>query len=266
MAAPMLPRRRARRLEAPGRLPAARVPGRRRRARVRSRPGGDGHHGNVRVPAQSRGGGRRSPSAAGARRRAAGPAARRSSTDARCPADRIDVRSSTLTLQSAPDAGTLTIRSTIAPARNVALEGLYVSSGVFCTQCEPEGFRRITYFPDRPDVLARYRVTLRADRARYPQLLSNGNLVASGTLPGRTPFRDVARPVSEADVPVRAGRGRSRRARRHVRHRIGPHGGAADLFDSGQPAALPARDGVAQARRCAGTRSGSAANTTSTRS
>ena len=98
-------------------------------------------------------------------------------------ADRIDVRSSTLTLQSAPDAGTLTIRSTIAPARNVALEGLYVSSGVFCTQCEPEGFRRITYFPDRPDVLARYRVTLRADRARYPQLLSNGNLVASGTLP-----------------------------------------------------------------------------------
>ena len=54
---------------------------------------------------------------------------------------------------------------------------------MFCTQCEPEGFRRITYFPDRPDVLARYTVTLRADRARYPVLLSNGNLVAQGALP-----------------------------------------------------------------------------------
>jgi aminopeptidase N len=53
---------------------------------------------------------------------------------------------------------------------------------VFCTQCEPEGFRRITYFPDRPDVLARYTVTLRADRTVYPVLLSNGNLVAQGSL------------------------------------------------------------------------------------
>ena len=82
--------------------------------------------------------------------------------------------------------------------------------GVFCTQCEPEGFRRITYFPDRPDVLARYTVTLRADRARYPVLLSNGNLVAQGDLAGGRHFADVARSVSEADVPVRAGRGRPR--------------------------------------------------------
>ncbi len=88
----------------------------------------------------------------------------------------------TLAIANPPDAGTLSVRSRISPARNVALEGLYVSSGVFCTQCEAEGFRRITYFPDRPDVLARYRVTLRADRARYPQLLSNGNRVAAGLL------------------------------------------------------------------------------------
>ena len=88
----------------------------------------------------------------------------------------------TLTLAHPPEAGTLSLRSRIAPARNIALEGLYVSSGVFCTQCEPEGFRRITCFPDRPDVLARYRVTLRADRLRCPQLLANGNLVASGAL------------------------------------------------------------------------------------
>ena len=96
----------------------------------------------------------------------------------------LTVRTSALALAGVPDAGSLTVRSTIAPARNVALEGLYVSSGVFCTQCEPEGFRRITYFPDRPDVLARYRVTLRADRLRYPTLLANGNLVASGALDG----------------------------------------------------------------------------------
>ena len=96
--------------------------------------------------------------------------------------DRLAIDASTLALRNAPDTGTLSIRSTIAPSRNAALEGLYLSSGVFCTQCEPEGFRRITYFVDRPDVLARYRVTLRADRARYPQLLSNGNLVAAGPL------------------------------------------------------------------------------------
>jgi aminopeptidase N len=63
-----------------------------------------------------------------------------------------------------------------------------VSSGVFCTQCEPEGFRRITYFPDRPDVLARYTVTIRGDRTTYPVLLSNGNLVAQGVLDGNRHF------------------------------------------------------------------------------
>jgi aminopeptidase N len=97
--------------------------------------------------------------------------------------ERMQQDAASLTLHDAPDRGTLTIRTTIAPAQNVALEGLYVSSGVFCTQCEPEGFRRITYFLDRPDVLARYRVTLRADRQRYPHLLSNGNRIAAGELP-----------------------------------------------------------------------------------
>ena len=97
-------------------------------------------------------------------------------------ADRIQMDARTLTLRNPPASGTLIVHSEIAPAANVALEGLYLSSGVFCTQCEPEGFRRITYFPDRPDVLTRYTVTLRADRARYPVLLSNGNLVAQGEL------------------------------------------------------------------------------------
>ena len=97
--------------------------------------------------------------------------------------DRYVLTPETLTVLDPPSAGTLIVRSRIAPSRNVALEGLYISSGVFCTQCEPEGFRRITYFPDRPDVLARYTVTLRADRAQFPVLLSNGNLVSQGALP-----------------------------------------------------------------------------------
>ncbi|HET7867276.1 MAG TPA: M1 family aminopeptidase, partial [Burkholderiaceae bacterium] len=77
---------------------------------------------------------------------------------------------------------TLEIRNTCAPEKNLELSGLYNSSGGFFTQCEAEGFRRITYFLDRPDVMAVYTVTLRADKARYPVLLSNGNLVAQGLL------------------------------------------------------------------------------------
>ena len=76
----------------------------------------------------------------------------------------------------------LEIFTTCAPAKNTQLMGLYVSQGTFFTQCEAEGFRRITYFLDRPDVMASYTVTLRADKVLYPVLLSNGNLVDSGAL------------------------------------------------------------------------------------
>ncbi|HEY9208171.1 MAG TPA: aminopeptidase N [Acidovorax sp.] len=76
----------------------------------------------------------------------------------------------------------LEIFTTCAPAKNTQLMGLYVSQGTFFTQCEAEGFRRITYFLDRPDVMASYTVTLRADKALYPVLLSNGNLVDSGAM------------------------------------------------------------------------------------
>ena len=68
----------------------------------------------------------------------------------------------------------------LSPEANSQLMGLYASGGILCTQCEAEGFRRITFFPDRPDVLSRYRVTLRADKAAYPVLLSNGDLVGGG--------------------------------------------------------------------------------------
>ncbi|MFZ9551883.1 MAG: M1 family aminopeptidase, partial [Hylemonella sp.] len=76
----------------------------------------------------------------------------------------------------------LEIFTTCAPEKNSKLMGLYVSNESFFTQCEAEGFRRITYFLDRPDVMASYSVTLRADKRRYPVLLSNGNLVAQGEL------------------------------------------------------------------------------------
>src|SRR5690349_9662964 len=87
-----------------------------------------------------------------------------------------------LVIADIPDNFMLEIRTRIVPERNTALSGLYISGGNFCTQCEPEGFRRITYFPDRPDVMARYTVTMRADKTRFPVLLSNGNPVASGEL------------------------------------------------------------------------------------
>jgi len=74
----------------------------------------------------------------------------------------------------------------ISPAANSKLMGLYASGGILCTQCESEGFRRITFHPDRPDVLSRYRVRMSADRARYPILLANGNCVESGDGEGAT--------------------------------------------------------------------------------
>ncbi len=82
-----------------------------------------------------------------------------------------------------PGPFTLEIRNTCAPDKNTQLSGLYTSNGGFFTQCEAEGFRRITYFLDRPDVMAVYSVTLRASKAAYPVLLSNGNLVEQGDLP-----------------------------------------------------------------------------------
>jgi len=85
-------------------------------------------------------------------------------------------------LPEGPEAFDLEIFTTCNPAKNTQLSGLYVSNDSFFTQCEAEGFRRITYFLDRPDVMASYTVTLRADATQYPVLLSNGNLVEQGKL------------------------------------------------------------------------------------
>ena len=88
-----------------------------------------------------------------------------------------------LTLKVPPkDPFTLEITTIVNPEANTALQGIYLSRGVYCSQCEAQGFRRITYFLDRPDVLARYTVRLEADVAAAPVLLANGNPVERGTL------------------------------------------------------------------------------------
>src|SRR5207244_8018962 len=96
------------------------------------------------------------------------------------PADYRREPDGALVVPQVPDSFVLDIETRIAPERNTALSGLYISGGNFCTQCEPEGFRRITYFIDRPDVMARYTTTINADKSRCPVLLANGNPVERG--------------------------------------------------------------------------------------
>lgn len=80
-----------------------------------------------------------------------------------------------MTLYNLPESFELDIKNIINPAANTRLMGLYMSNDLFCTQCEPEGFRAITYYPDHPDVMSKFKVTIHADRNRYPVILSNGN-------------------------------------------------------------------------------------------
>ncbi|MEP7294632.1 MAG: aminopeptidase N [Burkholderiales bacterium] len=120
---------------------------------------------------------------------------------------------------------TLEIRNTCAPAKNTQLSGLYTSASGFFTQCEAEGFRRITYFLDRPDVMAVYSVTLRANKASYPVLLSNGNLVAQGELDNGRHFAKWHDPFPKpsylfalvaADLVVRQQNIRTRAGKDHL--------------------------------------------------
>ncbi len=94
-----------------------------------------------------------------------------------------------LTIPQPPNGPfTLEIETLVDPTANTQLSGLYRSSGTWCTQCEAEGFRRITYFPDRPDVMAVYTTRIEADKGQAPVLLANGNLTESGDLPGGRHF------------------------------------------------------------------------------
>ena len=93
-----------------------------------------------------------------------------------------------LSISDPPESFLLEVITRISPQQNTALSGLYASGPMLCTQCEAEGFRRITYFPDRPDVMAVYTVTLKADRKSCPVLLSNGNRTEKGDLSGGRHF------------------------------------------------------------------------------
>jgi aminopeptidase N len=99
-------------------------------------------------------------------------------------ADQYTATPNQLIVKKIPREFELTIQTLLKPQENTALSGLYKSSGNFCTQCEAEGFRRITYFLDRPDVMSRYTTTIIADEKRYPILLSNGNPIEQGKLAG----------------------------------------------------------------------------------
>ncbi|MBM85600.1 MAG: aminopeptidase N, partial [Rhodospirillaceae bacterium] len=90
--------------------------------------------------------------------------------------------SESLALPEVAERFELIVVSRNKPFENTALEGLYLSNGMYCTQCEAEGFRRITYFPDRPDVMSVYTTMIIAEKACYPNLLSNGNLIEAGDL------------------------------------------------------------------------------------
>ena len=98
--------------------------------------------------------------------------------------DRYRLEAERLVIDKVPDRFELAVTTEIQPHKNTALSGLYISGGNYCTQCEAEGFRRITFFADRPDVMARYTTRIAADKARYPVLLANGNPDGAGDLPG----------------------------------------------------------------------------------
>src|SRR5699024_10469105 len=95
-------------------------------------------------------------------------------------ADEYELDERSLVLADLPESFELTIENRIDPENNLSLEGLYRSGDILCTQCEATGFSRMTYFPDRPDVMARYTTLIEADKQANPVLLSNGNCIDSG--------------------------------------------------------------------------------------
>ena len=139
----------------------------------------------------------------------------------------------TLTVADVPaEPFTLEITTRCDPQANKALTGLYRSGTLYCTQCEAEGFRRITYYLDRP---GRAGPIPRAPRSRMkeaPVLLANGNLVEAGEGRRQAAFRGLGRPVSEALLSVRHGRRQARSHRRQLHDEVRPQGRAAHLCAS----------------------------------
>ena len=109
-----------------------------------------------------------------------------------------------MTIFGLGETHTIQIVTEIVPEQNTALEGLYKSSAMYCTQCEAEGFRKITYYQDRPDVLSRFTTTVIADGERFPNLLSNGNLLKEEFLDGGRKISNVERSFSQAKLFIRS--------------------------------------------------------------
>jgi aminopeptidase N len=103
---------------------------------------------------------------------------------AQVPESRLSRGGERLKIQGVPESFSLEVETELKPQENTTLEGLYKSAGNFCTQCEAQGFRKITYYLDRPDVMAKFSTTLVADKVGYPVLLSNGNLADRGEMDG----------------------------------------------------------------------------------
>ncbi len=195
---------------------------------------------------------------------AALPQARRNA--ARCrPLHRLRLSSSLLP-QPPQGPCTLEIETLVDPTANTQLSGLYRSSGNYCTQCEAEGFRRITYFPDRPDVMAVYTTRIEADKAEAPVLLANGNLIESGDACRRPAFCRLARSVSQTVLSVCAGRRQSRLCRGSFRDDERAGRRAQDLCRARQGGPLRLRNGCAEAINALGRSRHSAANMISTSS
>ena len=164
------------------------------------------------------------------------------------PAESYVATPDSLTIPQVPNRPfTLEIETLVDPTANTQLSGLYRSSGTYCTQCEAEGFRRITYFPDRPDVMAVYTTRIEADKTEAPVLLSNGNLIDSGDLAGGRHFAVWHDPHPKPVLSVRAGRRQSGVRRGSLRHHVGAQGRAAHLCRARQGKPLRLRHGFAQA-------------------
>ena len=165
------------------------------------------------------------------------------------------VDASSLTVFSPPQSFTLELVTEIAPAENTALEGLYMAGGIFCTQCEPEGFRCITYFIDRPDNLARFQTRIEAHFAVAPVLLSNGNLMESGELDDGRHFAIWRDPFPKPSYLFALVAGDLGHIADHFDHDVRPACRSAHLCRTRQRAARPLRHGCAQALHALGRRS-----------
>ena len=152
-----------------------------------------------------------------------------------------------LTIHAPPAAFELEIETRIKPEDNSSLLGLYKSQAMYCTQCEAQGFRKITYYQDRPDVLAKFTTSITADAKRFPVLLSNGNLGGGRSGCGAA-HGHLAGSLSQAFLPVRPSGRRLGLHDRSLHHHERAAGGAAHLLGAAQHQPMRVRHG----RRAAG--------------